>query len=214
MERRNRFDLAFPPAPPQGTPVSAAIRSVAKQYVEPVQRAMKAINSVHGTGTLPKIPIRAGNAGDYLGLFVADTRGPVAIRLTGGDHAALTVIHEIGHFLDFAGLPGEGFSSRNPKGKLRRVMRAIRKTAEVKEIEKAVGPAHYLMKPPELLARAYTQYIVRKSSDPGLIGELVILKFASTLTVEVNKQWSEESFRPVEAAFDRLFKGLGWQKDS
>ena len=127
VERRNRFDLAFPPAPPEGTPVSAAIRSVAKAYAEPVQRAMKAINSVHGTGTLPKIPIRSGNAGDYLGLFVADTRGPVAIRLTGGDHSALTVIHEIGHFLDFAGLPGEGASSRNPKGKLRRVMRAIGK---------------------------------------------------------------------------------------
>ena len=211
VERRNRFDLAFPPAPPQGFPVSAAIRSVAKAYAEPVQRAMKAINAVHGTGTLPKIPIRSGNAGDYLGLFAADTRGPVAIRLTGGDHVALTVIHEIAHFLDFAALPGEGFSSKKPKKKLRRVMRAIRKTAEVREIEKAVGPAHYLMKPPELLARAYTQYIVRKSGDPGLIAELVILKFAST---QVNKQWSEESFRPVEAAFDRLFKGLGWQKDS
>ena len=132
VERRNRFDLAFPPAPPQGTPVSAAIRSVAKAYAEHVKRAMKAINSVHGTGILPKIPIRAGNARDYLGLFAADTRGPVAIRLTGGDHAALTVINEIGHFLDFAGLPGEGFSSKSPKKKLRRVMRAIRKSPEVK----------------------------------------------------------------------------------
>lgn len=27
VERRNRFDLAFPPAPPQGTPGSAAIRA-------------------------------------------------------------------------------------------------------------------------------------------------------------------------------------------
>ena len=95
-----------------------------------------------------------------------------------------------------------------------RVMRAIRKSPEVKEIEKAVGPAHYLMKPPELLARAYTQYIVRKSGDPGLIAELVILKFASTLTVEVNKQWSDENFLPIEIAFERLFKGLKWQKGS
>ena len=73
-----------------GTPVSAAIRSVAKQYVEPVQRAMQAIDSVHGAGTLPKITIRAGSAKEYYGLFAVDAKGPVMIRLTGGDHQALT----------------------------------------------------------------------------------------------------------------------------
>lgn len=203
------------PAPPQGIPVSAAIRSVAKAYAEPVQRAMKAINSVHGTGTLPKIPIRAGNAREYYGLFVADTKGPVAIRLTGGDHAALTVIHEIAHFLDFAGLPGEGFSSESPKKKLRRVMRAIRKTPEVKAIRAIVGTdEHYLLKPVELFARAHTQYIVRRSGDPVLLLQLKALTLNAMAPEDAYRQWSEESFRPIEAAFDRLFRGLGWQKDS
>ena len=176
---------------------------------------MKAINAVHGTGTLPKIPIRAGNARDYHGLFVADQRGPVAIRLTGGDHAALTVIHEIGHFLDFAGPPGEGFSSRNPKGKLRRVMRVIGKTPEVKAIRAIVGTdEHYLLKPVELFARAHTQYIVRRSGDPVLLLQLKALTLNAIASADAYKQWPEESFRPIEAAFDRLFKGLKWQKDS
>ena len=215
VQRRNRFDLAFPPAPPQGFPVSAAIRSVAKAYAEPVQRAMKAINSVHGTSTLPKIPIRSGNAGDYLGLFAADTRGPVAIRLTGGDHAALTVIHEIGHFLDFAGLPGEGASSRNPKGKLRRVMRAIRKSPEVKAIKAIAGVNQgYNLDPAELFARAYTQYIVGRSGETFLLLQLKGLTLNATLPEDEYKQWSDENFLPIEAAFERLFKGLKWQKGS
>ena len=127
MERRNRFDLVFPSPPPQGTAVSAAaIRSVVNEYTEPIQRAMKAINLVHGTGILPKIPIRAGNAKDHHGLFAADAKRSVMIRLTGGDHQALTVLHEIGHFLDFAALTGDGFSSQRPQGGLKRVMKQIR----------------------------------------------------------------------------------------
>ena len=121
VERRNRFDLTFPPAPPQGAAVSDAIRSVSKEYAEPVERAMKIINSVHGTGSLPKIPIRHGSAKNYYGLFVADKKGPVMIRLTGEDHQVLTVIHEIGHFIDYAGASRRRFlvaiaKKKAPKG--------------------------------------------------------------------------------------------------
>ena len=211
VERRNRFDAAFPPAPPQGSPVSAAIRSVAKAYAEPVQRAMKAINSVHGTGTLPKIPIRAGNARDYHGLFVADTRGPVAIRLTGGDHAALTVIYEIGHLIDFAALPGEGFSSQRPQGGLKRVMKQIRKSPEIQALQAIPGlDADYLLEAPELFSRAYAQYIVSKSGDPLLALQLANIRLTSMAEGREYSQWTYEHFIPIQAAFDRYFKELKW----
>lgn len=140
---------------------------------------MTAINSVHGTGTLPKIPIRAGNAEDYLGLFVADTRGPVAIRLTGGDHSALTVIHEIGHFLDFAGLPGEGFSSKKPRGRLKRLMKQIRKSPEVQALQASGLDTDDILDARELFSRAYAQYIVSRSGDSLLVVQLANIRLTS-----------------------------------
>ena len=126
----------------------------------------------------------------------------------------MTVIHEIAHFLDFAGLPGEGFSSKSPKKKFRRVMRAIRKTAEVKAIRAIFGTdEHYLLKPVELFARAYSEYIIRRSGDPVLLSQLKTITLNAT-AAGAYRQWSEESFRPIEAAFDRLFRGLGWLSGS
>ena len=214
VERRNRFDLAFPPAPPQGAAVSAAIRSVAKQYVEPVQRAMQAIDSVHGVGTLPKIPIRAGSAKEYYGLFVADERGPVAIRLTGGDHSALTVIYEIGHLIDFAALPGNGFSSQRPQGGLKRVMKQIRKSPEVQALQASSLDTDYLLDARELFSRAYAQYIVSMSGDPLLAVQLANIRLTSMAEGRGYSQWTYEHFIPIQAAFELYFKELKWLGDS
>ena len=214
MERRNRFDLAFPQAPPQGTAVSAAIRSVAKAYAEPVQRAMTAINSVHGTGTLPKIPIRAGSAKDYLGLFAVDAKGPVMIRLTGGDHQALTVLYEIGHFLDFAALPGNGFASQRPQGGLKRVMKQIRKSPEVQALQASDLDTDYLLDARELFSRAYAQHIVSRSGDPLLTLQLARLRLDSSGSGNEYEQWTHEHFLPIQAAFDRYFKELQWLSGS
>ena len=176
---------------------------------------MKAINSVHGVGNLPKIPIRAGNAGDYLGLFVADTQGPVAIRLTGGDHQALTVLYEIGHLLDFAALPGEGFSSQRPQSGLKRVMKQIRKSPEVQALQAIPGlDADYLLEAPELFSRAYAQYIVSRSGDPLLTLQLARLRLDSKGSGSEYEQWTHEHFLPIQAAFDRYFKELQWLSGS
>ena len=93
-------------------------------------------------------------------------------------------------------------------------MRAIGKSPEVKAIKAIVGTdKHYLLKPVELFARAYSEYIIRRSGDPVLLLQLKSITL-NARAAGAYKQWSEESFRPIEAAFDRLFRGLGWQKDS
>lgn len=50
--------------------------------------------------------------------------------------------------------------------------------------------------------------------DPVLLLQLKALTLNAMAPADAYRQWSEESFRPIEAAFDRLFRGLGWQKGS
>ena len=64
----------------------------------------------------------------------------------------------------------------------------------------------YLLKPRELWARSYAQYIVTKSGDPLLLAELDRIRKGP----EPWRQWTDAEFQPILKQMDKLFRKKGW----
>jgi len=66
----------------------------------------------------------------------------------------------------------------------------------------------YSLRPRELFARAYAQYIAEKTQDPRLLPEL-----EEEQKGKYPNQWSTEDFALIKEAFDNLFRKRGWAVD-
>jgi hypothetical protein len=66
-------------------------------------------------------------------------------------------------------------------------------------------------KPSELFARAYSQYISVRSGNANMRTQLSGFQ-AESRAGGVPLQWQEDEFKPVAAAFDKLFGDAGWLK--
>ena len=62
----------------------------------------------------------------------------------------------------------------------------------------------------ELWARSYAQYIATKSGSAALMRELNEVRNGTNDYRFA--QWDDADFKPISAAMDVLFKGLGWLK--
>lgn len=120
-----------------------------------------------------------------------------------------TLIHELGHYLDqyMVGTNGKKLSEDD------NILSALKNSSEYKTIEKVKadstdkeqqGFCAYLMQPNEMFARAFAQWISTKSTNKTLKSEItgVIDKYGPL-------QWSDDSFKPISAAFDNMFKSKG-----
>ena len=63
------------------------------------------------------------------------------------------------------------------------------------------------MKPHELWARAYSQYIATRSGDKYMKMELDRLREDKLYN---GGQWSDKDFEPIAKAIDDMFTDLGW----
>ena len=104
---------------------------------------------------------------------------------------------------------------------LRGWLNAVQSTPTYQRLQGLTGAAgygwarpsmvNYLLSKHELWARSYSQYIAVKSQDPQALAELRKLQTQSASTHGYPTQWSDEEFKPIEAAFDALFEALGWR---
>ena len=154
----------------------------------------------------------------YLGLFTPGHWDPssgkwvdtnIAIKAP-GSWPEMTTAHEIGHFLDYSGLQGGGYSTDAPGKLLRLLLQQIEKTSTYKALAKASGKRtlKYLMAPRELFARAYAQYVAWRSGDETMLGQIdrvLALQGSNKL-----RQWPYADFLPLIYRFDRLFEAQGW----
>ena len=70
----------------------------------------------------------------------------------------------------------------------------------------------YLMSNSELFARSYAQYIAETSGDSAMMEQLGReLGMQPGDRFYLARQWTQEDFAPIKAAFDRLFEALGWR---
>lgn len=160
-----------------------------------------------------------------LGAYVHEQGGmPVAILVNAqASDPELTVLHEIGHYVDHHAIDAAGYASvsddlndwrdrvLNSDG-VRDLMAAwlsppVPQTAPDAGAVTAAVRAHveYLLGPRELFARSYSQYVVVRSGDPKLRQEL-----EKGLEPDYREQWHEDDFAPIADALDDLFDRLGW----
>lgn len=208
----------IPPRPkkpgPAGTPVSNALNVTAKN--KEIHRALALLNSVHGDGKLPTIPIDGKAGKNAYGEYQHSLLGKpmrIGIKKT-SPWVALTTLHEAGHFLDHQGLGTPGtWASQSPQTK--DLMDALRASAAVKGIAtkpvpnanpaKLAAVRKYLLDDKEIFARAYSQFIAEETGDAELL-KAVALGHNSVLP----QQWETADFAPAKAAFRALFIKKGW----
>jgi hypothetical protein len=68
----------------------------------------------------------------------------------------------------------------------------------------------YLLRPEEMFARAYAQYIARRSGQRELLAELAGERAALLSGRVYHTQWADEDFATILETFDRLLAEKGW----
>lgn len=191
---------------PNGYPVSKSLAPTNNAVIKDiVARVSKAIDSVHGDGALPNMPVQVLPSRDALGRF--NTKR-IQIR-TDGNWKHLTLVHETGHDLDYHGIGQSGrYESDAGYPPLDEVLRLLKESPTVKIIESRVTyKKTYWLDKKELWARAYAQYIALRSGDPTMLAELNRVRASAT---QPWRQWSDSEFEVIADAIDIMFKQLGW----
>ena len=71
----------------------------------------------------------------------------------------------------------------------------------------------YYLRPTEMVARSYAQYVAVKSGNATMLDQVSAI-IGSELKVYQHTQWTEADFRPIMKAYDDLFEEIGWlEKD-
>jgi SPP1 gp7 family putative phage head morphogenesis protein len=208
-----------------GPPVSGALTlpTTGGKASRSLRDVLRAIDSVHGDGTLPNIPVEFGLRGNALGQYryspISDKAGSIKVK-TRAPRPMMTLAHEIGHFLDNKGWGGRGFSSANEAAaEAWRV--AVRASPEAQQIKAARFDmsldsgarkwASYASQTHELWARSYAQWVALRSGNADMAAELTYIKTAAPSPVYRLSQWGAAEFEPIAKAIDDLFSSLGWR---
>lgn len=200
------------------TPVSDAFSSIPSRWKGTAKTVFDAISSVHGDGKLHPIPIKTSSATRYYGQFSSFPNQPIKITLSTsseGAHPELTLAHEIGHFLDNDAFPKEAgnryASDGSANQKVKNLMDALNASEAVKWIDSngSSQDKKYYLKPTEMVARSYAQYVAVKSGNATMLDQVGTI-IASNSDVYQHTQWTEADFRPIMKAYDELFEEIGW----
>jgi len=211
-----------------GSPVSAAltIQTGVPALDVRMSNALAAIDRVHSDGRLPRLtvedlPVSSSN----LGAYARKGADSVSFKINpAGSWPELTFVHEAGHFLDHQGIGASGtMESAVVGGALADVMAAINASSAVRglrgfKVDRTLDPVvarditayiGYLLKGPELWARAYAQWITLRSGDPVLRRQLEAA-VNSGRGRGVMRQWDDDDFEAIADAIDEAVRRLGW----
>lgn len=210
-------ELAAEVAPARTNPVSDAIDiKVHGNIAKEVNAALAAIDKVHDDGQLPEIPLWETSRnwfGYFQPQYAADgslTAKYIAIR-PDGPTRAFTVLHEAGHFLDMdaIGRPGN-YATLNGDPVMRDFLAAAEKTDAIQGLRQQFArlpdeQTEYYLRPHEIWARAYAQFVAERAGSPILSAQL-----QAEFEMEKFRQWEPADFRPVAQAIETMFINLGW----
>ena len=202
-------------SPQRQSPVSDAIQlKVHGDLADQARAALAAIDKVHDDGNLPEIPLWQTSR-RWLGYFQPQY-GPdgltgkyIAIR-PDGSWPALTAVHETGHFLDLDAIGAKGgFATTDNHPLMRAVLDAAEKTSAITKLRAHYATygdetSAYFLKPQEIWARAYAQFVAERSGSPLLQQQLASAQSTG------DRQWSAADFSPLANAIEKLFIELGW----
>jgi hypothetical protein len=145
------------------------------------------------------------------------------------EHRGFSLLHEIGHLLDFAALGRfRDFGSARAEAELAQWHEAIEASSDVQRLRAAITefvsvlPVDAIemrrrleraLAPEELWARSYAQYVSLRSGDPDLLSSLEALRTERLGTVYYPMHWEDGDFRLIGEAIETLFRGLGWRTE-
>jgi hypothetical protein len=192
---------------PLGTPVSGALTVTVTTVKAAVNRAMKAIDKVHGDGKLPAYTVD-GKAGKDA--FGSHWKGKRHIAVSpSAPHKELTAVHEAAHMLDAWGLvDGSTTSDYGSETALMAEWWAkVQQSKAFSTLPNYTKKLDYWQSKKECFARSYAQFIAKRSKDSRLLGQLKDLQGQS-----FPQQWQDNDFAGIEAALEKVFKLKGWMK--
>ena len=216
--------------------VSAALDVEAGPYSNAFSSALAAVDAVHQDGKLPRIPLkRLALSHGMHGRFLYTAGGQpreIAVHYA-SSHAELTTVHEIGHFLDYAGFGATGEFSSIAEPMLGAWRSAVRNSSAVQRlgylwrhpadkiqetqesgnvVEYSVQKSYleYLLENEELWARSYAQFVAVKSGSPELREQLNRLRDRPARSLYYWEQWDDEDFLPILAEIEAVFRQLSW----
>jgi hypothetical protein len=234
-----------PPITPAVTtkPVSNALDVLAKgETGKAIKASIEAIDSVHGDGVLPKIPIKQTNTTNRNGAFWRDDSGkPIKIDVSAkGDHLLMTTTHEVGHFLDYEGIPKTHagitgmFRDFRKESQFAEWIKAIDDSEAVKKLrdvrtksQVVLGTVSTLQGPQKIMYnidKKHAKYLntdvelwarsyaqyITHKSQNEVMRKELSLHQESNYGKVYGSQWDHADFLPIAQAFDNLFAALGW----
>lgn len=222
--------------PDQPAPVSDALDVERGPHDKPLRDALAAVDAVHTDGRLPRIPIRRLALSRKMhGHFRHRLGGPpldIGVH-PAAPHAALTAVHEIGHFLDYSGLGGAGEFGSVAADLLGPWRAAVRSSEAVQRLgqlwrftqgraqETPAGGGgvnyaveqryiEYLLQNEELWARSYAQFVAVRSGHPVLREQLDRLRRRPERHLYYGGHWDDDDFQPIMAEIEAAFRQKGW----
>lgn len=222
---------------PRLAPVSKALTVEAGVLERQILNAIAAVDQVHTDGALPDLPVKAASLVDMYGYF-QNTTGEKAVEIVVSSlnpHAELTVVHEIGHFLDFKGLDRSTLWASVNSPALAPWREAIKRSRAAQTLGHFLDPTlrtatvtlwdgsvveypvdksyvGYLLKAEELWARSYSQFIATQSRDPELMQQLERERKRPISGIYYPKHWDDADFQPILAEMEAVFRGLRWMR--
>ena len=160
------------------------------------------------------------------GLFFvhADT-GPYEIYLDpNGSHLELSLLHEVGHYLEWQSIPKNQHGPRDfsRDALFTAWLQTVFETPTVQRLLTLLGrqqkgtqayrDIEYLLRLNELWTRAYCQYIARKTDFAVLFQQIAAENKVVTGNIRYGPYWGWEEFVSLQDVMDAMFDGLGWSK--
>jgi hypothetical protein len=156
---------------------------------------------------------------------------PIRNVVNSATRGRLAMLHEIGHFLDFAGIGAPNRYAPNAARALKSWRREIRSSLAVEqlnrmretgvvEIDRPDGPPEmqpvdvsfvdYLLLYNERWARSYAQFIASRSGHPLLRADLDARRSRRHDRIYYPRFWDDQDFVSVDQATEQLFLRLEW----
>lgn len=217
---------------PGATVISNQFNKIEKPAADQVKVALEGIDAVHGDGIMNNIPFKVVTGEKYEAALTTllHSNEPLRISVSSNSKAGpFALTHEIGHLLDLMniGTPRK-WGSETKGDPVYKVVEVARKSDLVKSFEESLKKGfikvdgkkyqttphikkylHYVLEGREIWARAYSQFIAKRSGNKtllkGLAHDIAISKKGGLRT-----QWYEDDFKEIDEAIEDMMLSLGW----